>query len=467
MAIAAALEKFDLLVIGGGSGGLAAAKRAAFLGAKVAIAEPAYLGGTCVARGCVPKKLMVYASGFSQLFEDAVAYGWSQPESHFNWSHLMAAIHRKIQQLDQLHADYLQQNHITLFRQKAAFVDAHTVEMGDQKITAETILIAVGGRAIKPGIPGSEHALISDQMFHLPEQPRRFAIVGGGYIGVEFAAILRGLGSEVMQIVRDELILDRFDAMIRTGVQTGMANHGVQFHLNTEVERIEKIPQGLHLSLSDGSQTEVDGLLIATGRSPNLEALNLENAGVEVDGKAIGVDDYSQTNQPHIYAVGDCTNRVQLTPVAIAEGRAFADTVFGDSRHQVNYEHIPSSVFGKPQAAYVGLTEATAKERFGAEGVIPYYTRFSPLFHSFTDRQEEVSMKLVVERQSDRILGVHMVGDPAAEIIQMAAIAVTAGLTKRAWSTTMPLHPTTAEEMITLHRTDMPKEPVQPCWMCN
>jgi glutathione reductase (NADPH) len=243
-----------------------------------------------------------------------------------------------------------------------------------------------------------------------------------------------------------------------------MAQHGVEILTQTEVEQIEKTAAGLQLSLSNGTQQTVDALLIATGRSPNLADLQLEQAGVDQDG-AIVVNDYSQTNQPHIYAVGDCTNRVQLTPVAIAEGRAFADTVFGNRPHSVNYNHIPASVFGKPQAAFVGLTEAAAKRQFGPERIAIYCTKFTPLFQSLTARTEQVALKLVVDGLSDRILGVHMVGEPAAEVIQMAAVAVTAGLTKQDFDATMPLHPTSAEEFVSLHRTEMPANAVQPCWM--
>lgn len=461
------MADFDLFVIGGGSAGLSAAKRAAYFGAKVAIAEPSFLGGTCAARGCIPKKLMVHASNFSQLFEDAIGYGWSKPESQFNWQRLMAAVNREIQRLDHLHIEYLSNAKITLFRHKAAFVDPHTVAVGDQKIKADHILIAVGGKAIKPNISGSEHALISDQMFHLLEQLQRFAIVGGGYIGVEFAGILQGLGSQVTQIVREAQILDRFDDMIRSSVQVGMTQHGVHFLTNTEVEKIEKTSVGLQLSLSNGTQATVDALLLATGRSPNLGDLKLQNAEVKLAEKAIAVNDNSQTNQSHIYAVGDCTSRIQLTPVAIAEGHAFADTVFGNSPRKVNYNYIPSSVFGKPEAAFVGLTEAAAKEELGAEQIITYCTKFTPLFHTLTGREEEIAIKLVVDRASDHILGVHMVGESAAEIIQMAAIALTAGLTKQDFNATMPLHPTSAEELVTLHTTEMPAESAQLCWMCN
>ena len=440
------MSHYDLFVVGGGSGGLTAAKQAAHYGARVAIAEPTWLGGTCSARGCIPKKLMVYASGFSQLFEDAVGYGWSKPESQFDWQTLIAAVSHEVQRLDQLHACALEQAGVALLRAKVTFIDHNRLKVGEQIITADKILIAVGGKAVKPDIPGIEHALISDQMFQLPEQPKHLAIVGGGYIGVEFAGIMQGLGSQVTQIVREEIILKKFDQMIHTEVQKGMKQHGIHFLMNTEVTGIEKISEGLQLTLSNASHKTVDAILFATGRIPNLAELQIENAGLKVDHEAIMVNEYSQTSQPHIYAVGDCTSRIQLTPVAIAEGRAFANTVFGNQPRQVNYANVPSSVFGNPQAAFVGLTEAEAQEKFGAENVIAYSTQFKPLFHSLTGRDEQASMKLVVDKNSDRLLGAHMVGEHAAEIMQIIAVAITAGLTKADFDATMPLHPTSAEK---------------------
>ena len=443
-------SQYDLFVVGGGSGGLAAARRAADYGVRVAIAEPTLLGGTCSARGCIPKKLMVYASRFSQLFEDAVGYGWSKPESQFNWQKMTAAVNHEVQRLDKLHADSLEKAGITLFRAKATFIDSRTLEVSGQKITADKILIAVGGRAIKPDIPGIEYALISDQMFHLPEQPNHLAIVGGGYIGVEFGGIMQGLGTQVTQIIREEMILKKFDEMIRTKVQKGMIQQGVHCLTNTEVTSIEKTSEGLQITLSDSSQKTVDGILFAIGRTSNVAELRLENAEVKIVQKAIAVNELSQTNQAHIYAVGDCTNRVQLTPVAIAEGRAFADTVFGKQLRQVDYNNIPSSVFSNPQAAFVGLTEAEAQQQFGADNTITYCTTFKPLFHSLTDRDETASMKLVADKRSDRVLGAHMVGEYAAEIMQIMAVAVTARLTKADFDATMPLHPTSAEKFVTL-----------------
>ncbi|MBW4465305.1 MAG: glutathione-disulfide reductase [Pegethrix bostrychoides GSE-TBD4-15B] len=460
---------YDLFVIGGGSSGLSAAKAAARYGARVAIAEPAFLGGTCVARGCIPKKLMVYASEFSRLFEDATAYGWSQTPSQFSWTKLVAAVNSEIRRLDQLHRAALDKAKITLFSATAAFDNPHKITVGSEQITADHVLIAVGGKPIRPKTPGVEHALVSDDMFHLSEQPRRLTIVGGGYIGVEFAGIMQGLGTQVTQIVRESEILEKFDEMLQSEMQKGMIRHGVSFLFDTEVTNIELTAAGLQLSLSNSSKQTVkqtvDAILMATGRAPNLEALKLENAGVKLNQKAVEVNEESQTSQPNIYAVGDCTDRVQLTPVAIAEGKAFADTLFGHRSDRVSYKNIPSSVFGKPQAAYVGLTEAEAKQQFGADQIVTYCTTFTPLFHSLTDRDETTSMKLVVEKSSARLLGAHMIGNHAAEIMQSMAIAVSAGLTKADIDATMPLHPTSAEEFVTLKLTSMPEQPVPPCWM--
>ncbi len=442
---------YDLFVIGGGSAGLSAAKQAAQYGVRVALAEPSFLGGTCVARGCIPKKLMVYASRFSQLFADAAAYGWRKSESEFSWSQLIETLNREVDRLDQLHRHTLAEAGIQLFSERARFIDTHALQVGNEKITADKILIAVGGTATRPNISGIEHALTSDQMFRLPQQPQRLAIIGGGYIGVEFAGIMRGLGSQVTQIVRGDKILENFDQMISAEMQKGMTRHGVNFLMKTEVTEIMPVEQGLRLSLSGSSKPMmVDAVLVATGRLPKLAGLGLEDAGVEVKQKAIAVNADSQTSQTHIYAVGDCTNRVQLTPVAIAEGRAAVETIFGNQPCRVSYQNIPSSVFGHPPAAVVGLTEAEAVQQFGSEHILVYRNQFTPLFYSATGRDELTSIKLVVEKNSDRLLGAHMIGDHAAEIIQGIAIAVNAGLTKADIDKTLPLHPTSAEEFVML-----------------
>ncbi|KKD39420.1 MAG: glutathione-disulfide reductase [Limnoraphis robusta] len=443
---------YDLFVIGAGSGGLASSKRAASYGAKVAIAENDLVGGTCVIRGCVPKKLMVYASHFSHYYKDAVGYGWSEVEPSFDWKKLVDVVDKEVRRLSELHISFLEKAGVELIRGYAKFIDPHTLEVGDRKVTADKILIATGGHPIKPDIPGIEHSISSDDMFLLSEQPKRFAVWGGGYIGVEFAGILNGLGSQVTQIIRRDFILHGFDQDIRSNIQEGMSKHGVNFHTNTTIEKIEKTDEGLKITLT-GEQAEnpliVDQLLCATGRQPNLGGLMLENAGVEVNANAIAVTPDSQTSQPNIYAVGDCTDRVNLTPVAIAEGRAFADTEYGHTPRLISHENIATAVFSQPEAATVGMTEEQAKEKFG-EAIKCYKARFRPMFHSLTGSDEKVFMKLVVESNTDRVLGAHMVGKDAAELIQGVAIAVNMGATKKDFDNTMGIHPSSGEEFVTM-----------------
>ncbi|NJO47776.1 MAG: glutathione-disulfide reductase [Oscillatoriales cyanobacterium RM2_1_1] len=442
---------YDLFVIGAGSGGLAASKRAASYGAKVAIAEYDLVGGTCVIRGCVPKKLMVYASQFSHLYKDAEGYGWSPVESQFDWKYLVKAVDTEVRRLSQLHISFLEKAGVELIEGYAKFVDPHTLEVGDRKVTADKILIAVGGHATKPDIPGAEHLVTSREMFLLPEQPKRMAVWGGGYIGVEFACIMNGLGSEITQIIRRDLILRGFDDDLRSTIQESMANRGIQFRLNSTIDKVEKVDEGLKLILN-GEEDEpliVDAVLCATGRDPNLAELLLENAGVELKEKAIAVTLDSRTTQPHIFAVGDCTDRMNLTPVAIAEGRALADTEFGHKPHSITHENIATAVFSQPEAATVGMTEAEAREKFG-DAVQCYRARFRSLFNSLAGGDERVLVKLIVESNTDRVLGAHMVGKDAAELIQGIAIAVNMGATKKDFDDTMGIHPTSGEEFVTL-----------------
>jgi len=442
---------YDLFVIGAGSGGLASSKRAASYGAKVAIAENDLVGGTCVIRGCVPKKLMVYASTFSHLYEDAVGYGWSPVESSFDWEKLVTTVDTEVRRLSKLHISFLEKAGVELISGYAKFIDPHTVEVGDKQITAAKILIAVGGEAHRIEIPGIEYGITSREIFLLKEQPKRLAIWGGGYIGVEFACIMNGLGSQVTQIIRRDLILNEFDAEIRTNVQEGMVKHGVEFLTGSSIAQIEKTPEGLKLTLSGKSEETltVDALLCATGRLPNLEKLGLENAGVETDKGAISVTKDSRTSQPHIFAVGDCTNRINLTPIAIAEGRAFADTEFGNNPRSIGHENVASAVFSQPEAATVGLTEESARAKF-PESIKCYTAKFRPMFHALTGADEKTFVKLVVETNTDRVLGVHMVGKDAGEIIQGMAIAVNMGATKKDFDVTIGIHPSTAEEFVTL-----------------
>lgn len=445
---------YDLFVIGAGSGGLASSKRAASYGAKVAIAEGDLVGGTCVIRGCVPKKLMVYASNFSHLYEDAMGYGWSKVEPSFDWEKLVTAVDKEVRRLSALHISFLEKAGVELMSGFAKLVDAHTVEVGDKKITADKILIAVGGEATKPNIPGIEHTITSREMFLLKEQPKRFVVLGGGYIGVEFACIMNGLGSQVTQIIRRDLILRGFDEDVRGDIQQAMTKHGINFLLNADMDKlqIEKTEEGLKLTVPVGDKEETvmaDAILCALGRQPNLEKLGLENVGVETVKGAIVVKDDSSTTQPNIYAVGDCTDRINLTPVAIAEGRAFADTVFGHIPRYISHENVASAVFSQPEAASVGMTEGEARAKFG-ENVKVYRGRFRPMFYSLPNVDEKAMVKLVIEATTDRILGVHMVGKDAAEVIQGMAIAVKMGATKKDFDATIGIHPSTAEEFVTL-----------------
>ena len=442
---------YDLFVIGAGSGGLAASKRAASYGAKVAIAEHDLVGGTCVIRGCVPKKLMVYASRFSHSYQEAVGYGWSPVEPSFDWQKLIEVVNQEVKRLSQLHISFLEKNQVELIEGYAKFVDPHTLEVGDRKITADKIMIAVGGHPVKLDVPGIEHGITSRQMFHLEEQPLRMAVWGGGYIAVEFAGIMNGLGTEVTQIIRRDLILRGFDRDIRSNIQEGMTKHGVKFRTNSNIEKIEKVEEGLKLTLT-GEEDQpliVDTLLCATGRDPNLSGLMLENAGVETEKGAIKVSGDSRTNQPHIYAIGDCTNRINLTPVAIAEGRAFADTEFGHKPTYVSHHNIATAIFADPEGATVGMTETEAREKFG-DAVKCYSARFKPMYHSLTGVDEKVMVKLIVEQNTDVVVGAHMVGKDAAELIQGIAIAVNMRATKKDFDDTMGIHPTSGEEFVTL-----------------
>lgn len=443
---------YDLFVIGGGSGGIASARRAAEYGAKVAVAEGDRLGGTCVNRGCVPKKLLVYASNFPGLMQDAQGYGWSAVESTLDWSKAIAAIQQELERLNGIYQRMLDNSKVELFRGYAKFVDEHTLEIGDRQVTADKILIAVGGRPVKPDIPGIEHALTSDEMFHLPEQPKRMIILGGGYIGCEFACILNGMGTEVTQVIRGDLILRGFDKDLRATIQEAMQQHGIRLLTQTRVKQIEKMETGLKVTLEGESEeivlADVVGLA-ATGRQPNLEKLGLENTNVEIQNGAIAVDANSRTTAENIYAVGDCTGRIELTPVAIKEGRIFADRMFGNKLAIMSYESIPTAIFTTPEAATVGLTEAEAREQYG-DAVKVYRAKFRPTYYTLAGRDEKTMMKLVVDTESDRVLGAHMVGDNAAEIIQGVAIAVKMGAKKSDFDATVAIHPSVAEEFVTM-----------------
>lgn len=446
---------YDLLVIGAGSGGLAAAKRASAFGAEVAIAEGDLVGGTCVIRGCVPKKLMVYASHFSHFPHEAAGYGWDIPTCQLDWDKLRDAIQTEVSRLNQFHIDLLEKSKVELISGFAKFVDAHTVAIGDRKFTAERILISVGGESIKPNLAGMEYAITSKDMFLLPQFPQRFAVIGGGYIGTEFAGIMRGLGADVTQIIRDHRVLKGFDNDVRASVQEGMVNNGINFHIGVDSDSLTISQNGCDriISFNDGDgnaqQITVDAVLAATGRKPNLAPLSLEQADIEVVNGAIAVTEDSCTNQPHIYAIGDCTNRVNLTPVAIAEGRAFADTVYGHTPRFISHTNIPSAVFSQPEAATVGLSEEKARELYG-DRIKVYKTQFRPMFYCLAGGKSKTMMKLIVVGEEERVLGLQMVGKEAAEIIQGMALVVTMGGCKKDLDNTMAMHPTAAEEFMTM-----------------
>ena len=445
---------FDLFVIGGGSGGIATARRAAEYGVKVGLAEFNRLGGTCVNRGCIPKKLMVYTSHFPSALEESQGYGWSPVKSILDWPKMMSAINREVDRLNGIYQKMLDKSNVQLYRAHGRLLDPHTVEVGDTKVTADKVLIAVGGRPVKPSIPGKEYLVTSDSMFELSEQPKRVVIWGGGYIGVEFACIMHGLGSDVIQIIRRDKILKGFDEDIRATIQESMEKHGIRILKNCSISEVKKTNQGLTISLegdSDNNMVLADTIgLAATGRIPNLENLGLENTKVEVQNGVIAVDEYSQTAEPNIYAVGDCTDRINLTPVAISEGRAFADTKFGGKSYLMSYENVPSAVFSNPEAATVGLTEAKAKEQYGKDAIKVYSSNFRPMYYVLPEKEEKTLMKLVVHQESDRVLGAHMVGDHAAEIIQGVAIAVKMGAKKADFDATVGIHPSSAEEFVTM-----------------
>jgi glutathione reductase (NADPH) len=446
---------FDLFVIGAGSGGIASARRAAEHGAKVGIVESGRLGGTCVNRGCIPKKLMVYASHFPAQFKEAQGYGWSAVESTLDWPYMVKAVNDEVTRLNGIYARMLDGSKVEIFRGHGRLIDPHTIAIGEQTITADKVLIAVGGEPIKPDFPGAEYAITSDDIFTLPEQPKHLVVLGGGYIGVEFACILKGLGSQVTQILRQTQILRGFDNDIRNEIQEGMVRHGIRIVPNLRHIAIAKIDSGLEITVKtpDGEEDLIlaDAVsLAAIGRRPLLDNLGLDNTKVEIVNGAIAVDHHSQTAEKNIYAVGDCTDRINLTPVAINEGRAFADTHFGNKPRQMHYDNIATAVFSYPEAATVGLTEEEARAQYGDDAIKVYRSKFRPMYYVLPGKEEKTLMKLVVQIETDRVLGAHMVGEHAAEIIQGVAIALKMGATKAQFDATVGIHPSSAEEFVTM-----------------
>ncbi|MGF1478364.1 MAG: glutathione-disulfide reductase [Cyanophyceae cyanobacterium] len=444
--------QYDLFVIGAGPGGLAAAQSGAAQGIRVAVAEQEDIGGTCQNRGCIPKKLMVYAADFFLHEKLATSYSLSHCQRQIDWPQFMAKVHQHLDNLNETYTERLQEAGIEIIRGRATLVNAHTVQVGSSEFTVDKILIAVGSQPFVPdSITGKELAITSREMFHLPEIPKRLAVIGGGYIGVEFTSMMNAFGSQVTLMDTDELILSGFDNDIRSSVLKGLQGRGVQFLAETTAKEIKQEADGLTLSLSSDTQPlTVDQVLIATGRAPNTRGIGLEKAGVKVGEKGeIQVDEYSRTTQENIFAVGDCTNRVPLTPVAKAEGQAVIKAILGQPK-TVDYEWVTSAVFARPEAATVGYTEAAAREQ--GRQIRCYYTDFQPLLYSLTDANEftNAMMKLVVEGEQERVIGVHMVGEHAADIVQSLAVAVRKGITKQDFDNTFAIHPTTAEEFLTL-----------------
>ena len=439
---------YDLFTIGAGSGGVRASRFAAQLGARVAVAEDRELGGTCVNVGCIPKKLISYAAHYHGDFEDAAGFGWSVPPAEFDWPTLIANKDREIARLNGVYEKILGDAGVTLLRGRATVLDAHTVSIGDRQLSARHILVATGGRPSKPELPGIELAITSDEAFHLAALPRRVLVYGGGYIAVEFASIFAGLGVEVTLAYRGAQILRGFDSDLGATLAAEMAKKGVAIRLNTRLQGIVRGTAGLTVSLDDGTQLSVDSVLSATGRAPNTAGLGLEAAGVKLDPRgAVRVAADYRSNVPSILAIGDVIDRVQLTPVALAEGMYVAELLFGSGRAPINYENIATAVFSHPNVGTVGLTEAQARSR-GAVQI--FRSRFRALRHTLSGRDEQTMMKIVVDAASDRVLGVHMVGPDAGEIIQGFAVALQCGATKAQFDATIGIHPTSAEEFVTM-----------------
>jgi len=440
-------QTYDLLVLGGGSGGVAAARRAGALGARVGLCEERQVGGTCVHRGCIPKKLLVYASQFPGLLEMAGGYGWEVPPARLDFRSLQQAIRAELQRLEGVYLGMLERAGVDLHRGHARFLDAHTVEIEGVRLQGRKILIATGARPFLPEIPAAGVACVSDDLFERETLPRRILVVGSGYIGSEFASLLHALGCEVTLVFRSQRLLPGFDGDLRQDLTESMRARGIRVLPGTRLEGCRLEGGTACLSLSDGTELQVDLILFATGRVPNTLGLGLDEAGVQVNQTGgIVVDEFSRTNLPHVYAVGDVTQRVQLTPVAIAEARALVETLFGGNPTPVRHELIPKAVFTTPAVASVGLSEEEARSQ--GRQVRVFRTRFRPMKFSLTSRRERVMMKLVVDAADDRVLGAHMFGEDAPEIIQALAVALEAGATKAVLDQTMAVHPTSAEEFV-------------------
>jgi glutathione reductase (NADPH) len=453
------VDHYDLIVLGAGSGGLAASKRAAAHGARVALIEGDRVGGTCVIRGCVPKKLLVYGSAFRHLIADAPSYGWTLSDAQHDSGVLLSRVRQEVDRLNELHIGFLAKAGVELVRGWGRFLDDHRIAITTARgqdqtaeprvLTADRILVAVGGRPWRPAIPGADLAWVSDDLFELPRFPASIVIVGAGFIACEFACILNGLGVRVTQLVRNEL-LRGFDRELAAAVQEAMEAEGIDIRLGRHAAAITGSPGDLAVTTEHGETISAEGVLLATGRRPFLAGLDLGVAGVTVEQHRIPVDADQCTNVPHIYAIGDVTDRINLTPVAVDEGRAFADTVYGNRPRRVNHQLVASAVFTQPELATVGLSEEDARECFGDDDIRIHRARFRPMAQALPKRGPQTLLKLVVRRSNGLVVGCHMVGEHSAEIIQMAAIAIGMGATKADFDRTMALHPTVAEEFVTM-----------------
>lgn len=442
---------YDFFVLGAGSGGVRAGRMAAAYGARTAVVEERYLGGTCVNVGCIPKKLLVYAAEFRDHFEDAAGFGWTVGERTVDWRTLIANKDQEIDRLNGIYKNLLENAGAQIINGTARFVDAHTLDVGGRRYTSEYVLVATGSWPSLPPTPGIEHAITSNEAFHLDALPERVVIVGGGYIAVEFATIFHGLGAQVTQLYRGDLFLRGFDVDVRKVLADEMRKRGVDLRFNADATRLDKTPEGIRATLTDGATLNADVILYATGRTPKTDGLGLERIGVELDGEgAVRVDAYSRTSLPHVYAVGDVTNRLNLTPMAIAEGQAVAETLFNDTPTKPDHANVATAVFSHPSIGAVGPTEEEARAEYDAIDV--FTSAFRALKHTLSGRDEKTFMKLIVDRHTDRVIGCHMAGPEAGEIVQGVAIAIKCGATKAQFDATVGIHPTSAEELVTMRQ---------------
>jgi len=456
---------YDLFVIGGGSGGVRASRMASLAGAKVALAEEWRMGGTCVIRGCIPKKLLVYASQFSENVRDAAGYGWDFGQARFDWPTLIANKDREIARLEGIYTENVQKAGVTIYQDRAVFEDPHSLLLlnSGKRITAEKILIATGNRPTREMgashvVPGADLCITSDEAFHLKELPKRILIAGGGYIALEFAHIFHGLGSHVSLVYRGEKPLRGFDDDMRDALCASMQQRGLDVLLQSEFTKVEKRGPHLYAGTNKGAVIACDQILLAIGRMPNTAALHVEKAGVELGKRGeVKVDEYSRTSAPHVYAIGDVTDRLQLTPVAIHEAMCFVETAFKDNPTKPDHIHVPSAVFTTPELAAIGLTEAKALMQGHAIDV--YKSTFRPLLHTLGGRPVRTLMKLIVDSRTDKVLGCHIFGDHASEIIQVVAVCLKMGATKKDFDSTIALHPTAAEELVTMRSKSYSKQP--------